>query len=206
MTFVVRAWASWDEAILPGDSSGGTPGGAPPPLLRRRVGTLGQHALRLAWSMTGSGEGRLVASSRHGEFRRYSRHPGLDYRRRGGLAGRVHSVRPPRPGWPAVDRTRQPARSHRCGGRARELLLRLPRGRFLPRRNACRTGAADPLRRAAARAFHELRRRDRAGDGAGSGARCQRPGRGDDAGDDANHGAGSDRSSLACCRVLRVSR
>ena len=70
MTFVVRAWASWDEAVLPGDSSGGTPGGAPPPLLRRRVGTLGQHALRLAWSMTGSGEGRLVASSRHGEFRR----------------------------------------------------------------------------------------------------------------------------------------
>ncbi len=70
LAFTVRAWAAWNEAVSPGDSPASAPEAAPPPLLRRRVSTLGQHALQLAWSMACSGEARLVASSRHGEFGR----------------------------------------------------------------------------------------------------------------------------------------
>lgn len=70
LTFTVPAWAAWSEAFVPGGRCGTVSDGVPPPLLRRRVGTLGQHALRLAWNMPGSGEARLVASSRHGEFSR----------------------------------------------------------------------------------------------------------------------------------------
>jgi hypothetical protein len=70
MAFTVRAWNVWSEAASPADRPPhAAPEGAPP-LLRRRVGTLGQHALRLAWGMACSGEARLIASSRHGEFHR----------------------------------------------------------------------------------------------------------------------------------------
>ena len=73
MTFTVRAWEAWSEQAPPGErASAGAEHGQPPPpvLLRRRVGTLGQHALRLAWGMACSAEARLIASSRHGEFHR----------------------------------------------------------------------------------------------------------------------------------------
>jgi hypothetical protein len=73
MAFTVRAWDAWSEQVPPGER--GSAGcehvqPAPPVLLRRRVGPLGQHALRLAWGMACSGEARLIASSRHGEFHR----------------------------------------------------------------------------------------------------------------------------------------
>ncbi len=70
IAFTLRAWQAWSEADPPGEAG---PGGARPPapaLLRRRVGMLGQHALRLAWGMACSGEARLIASSRHGDCHR----------------------------------------------------------------------------------------------------------------------------------------
>jgi len=73
MVFTVRAWSAWNEDGSSGetDSAGSHHiQSAPPSLLRRRVGPLGQHALRLAWDMACSGEARLIASSRHGEFHR----------------------------------------------------------------------------------------------------------------------------------------
>ena len=70
LPFTVRAWASWNAASARAASSAGTPDPPPPALLRRRVGVLGQQALRLAWGIGGAGEARLVASSRHGEFGR----------------------------------------------------------------------------------------------------------------------------------------
>ena len=41
-----------------------------PSMLRRRVGSLGQSALRAAWGLRGAEKSRLVFSSRHGEFAR----------------------------------------------------------------------------------------------------------------------------------------
>ncbi len=70
--FTVRAWGAWSAGDRPGetDGSSGREGPPVPPLLRRRVGILGQHALRLAWGMACAGEARLIVASRHGEFRR----------------------------------------------------------------------------------------------------------------------------------------
>jgi hypothetical protein len=65
IAFTLRAWKAWSEADPPGEADSPVPS-----LLRRRVGTLGQHALRLAWGMACSGEARLIASSRHGEAHR----------------------------------------------------------------------------------------------------------------------------------------
>lgn len=72
IAFNLRAWGAWSAEDPPGDpdSPGGRDAHPAPALLRRRVGVLGQHALRLAWGMACSGEARLIASSRHGEFRR----------------------------------------------------------------------------------------------------------------------------------------
>jgi hypothetical protein len=66
----VRAWAAWTETGALAHGAAGMADEPPPALLRRRVGPLGQHALRLAWGIGCSGQARLVASSRHGEFRR----------------------------------------------------------------------------------------------------------------------------------------
>ena len=46
------------------------PDGAIPSLLRRRVGQLGQAALRAAWGLPGTKKSRFVFASRHGEFGR----------------------------------------------------------------------------------------------------------------------------------------
>ena len=72
VTFNLRAWGAWSAEDPPGESDRAGSGDAhpAPALLRRRVGILGQHALRLAWGMPCSGEARLIVSSRHGEFRR----------------------------------------------------------------------------------------------------------------------------------------
>lgn len=73
MAFRVSAWAAWSEA---GGASGFAEQEAardrpsPPSLLRRRVSTLGQQALLYAWNLQASKHARLIASSRHGEFRR----------------------------------------------------------------------------------------------------------------------------------------
>ena len=45
-------------------------GGTVPSVLRRRVGPLGQMALRAAWGLDGAEKSRLVFVSRHGEFAR----------------------------------------------------------------------------------------------------------------------------------------
>ncbi len=63
--FRLRAWAAW----LPGQIE---PAAAEslPLLLRRRIGGLGQQALRAAWSLPDSAAARLIFASRHGEFGR----------------------------------------------------------------------------------------------------------------------------------------
>nr|WP_158240595.1 beta-ketoacyl synthase chain length factor [Telmatospirillum siberiense] len=62
-----RLWAGTGSDTGPGPADGSAP---VPMLLRRRVGALGQQALRAAWSMPQSASARLVFASRHGEFPR----------------------------------------------------------------------------------------------------------------------------------------
>lgn len=61
-----HAWAGRPEAPSDPDHEAG----APPVLLRRRVTPVGQHALRMAWSLPDIATSRIVFCSRHGEFRR----------------------------------------------------------------------------------------------------------------------------------------
>jgi len=69
-----RFWAQGDAGLRPED--GGTDGSKDstaagvPLLLRRRVGALGQQALRVAWNSPQSASSRLIFASRHGEFSR----------------------------------------------------------------------------------------------------------------------------------------
>ena len=76
LAFTVHSWSAWSglnggcDMIGASSTVGRTVTSPPPPLLRRRVGALGQHALRLAWNSPCPTETRFVASSRHGDFRR----------------------------------------------------------------------------------------------------------------------------------------
>jgi hypothetical protein len=67
--FRVRAWESW-RADSESETRAGEKVGALPASLRRRVSSLGKHALAAAWALPNSGHARLVLSSRHGEFSR----------------------------------------------------------------------------------------------------------------------------------------
>lgn len=77
----VRAWAAWTpELATPAawlawaDRTDAVPVPDPPAaaplLLRRRVTPIGQHALRMAWSLPDVSAARVVFCSRHGEFGR----------------------------------------------------------------------------------------------------------------------------------------
>ncbi len=61
------AWHAW-AGIAPPAASDEIPAG--PALLRRRVGKLGQQALRVAWELPESRDAHLVFASRHGEIGR----------------------------------------------------------------------------------------------------------------------------------------
>lgn len=62
------AWLAWAGAD---ETDAGDVDSTPVPLmLRRRVGTLGQQALKAAWGLPGSADCRYVFASRHGEFDR----------------------------------------------------------------------------------------------------------------------------------------
>lgn len=67
LSFGIKGWAAWTPA---GGELGFSSGAKMPSVLRRRVGTLGQAALRAAWNLPGAEKSRLVFSSRHGEFAR----------------------------------------------------------------------------------------------------------------------------------------
>ncbi|MBI3503623.1 MAG: beta-ketoacyl synthase chain length factor [Proteobacteria bacterium] len=66
LSFGIKGWAAW----TPADGEFGMPDGTVPSGLRRRVGPLGQSALRAAWGLKGADRSRLVFASRHGEFGR----------------------------------------------------------------------------------------------------------------------------------------
>lgn len=62
--FCLQAWEGWaEQRQLTGDNIA-------PVLLRRRVSSLGQNALKAAWNIPASENARYIFSSRHGEFGR----------------------------------------------------------------------------------------------------------------------------------------
>lgn len=63
-------WSTWAGGALDPSLSSGEEAAPVPLLLRRRVGALGQKALRAAWGMPASDRARFVFASRHGEFDR----------------------------------------------------------------------------------------------------------------------------------------
>ncbi len=63
-------WYLWATGVACPGSKIPVVAEAVPSLLRRRVGSLGQQALRAAWNLPGSRTGRLIFASRHGEFSR----------------------------------------------------------------------------------------------------------------------------------------
>jgi hypothetical protein len=80
LPFHIRSWSAWAPgreteaawrrwAGVPREGDDAEPAAAPL-LLRRRVGALGQKALRAAWALPESATARMVFCSRHGEFGR----------------------------------------------------------------------------------------------------------------------------------------
>jgi len=63
-SFYLHNWEYWtpDHPIEKSDTT--------PALLRRRVSSLGRHALSVAWELPEAANARLILSSRHGEFSR----------------------------------------------------------------------------------------------------------------------------------------
>lgn len=61
------AWADERDGVPPSEE---VPAASVPLMLRRRIGTLGQQALKAAWGLPGSEDCRYVFASRHGEFDR----------------------------------------------------------------------------------------------------------------------------------------
>lgn len=64
------AWSAWAEERDTTPTSEEPSPASPPLMLRRRIGTLGQRALKAAWGLPGSEDCRYVFASRHGEFDR----------------------------------------------------------------------------------------------------------------------------------------
>lgn len=66
LTFCVENWAAWEAEPAAADADVA----ALPASLRRRVGSLGRHALAAAWKIMPTPAPRFVFSSRHGEYDR----------------------------------------------------------------------------------------------------------------------------------------